>query len=549
MVILQFNKLIRNKWVWGVFAIVISAAFCFEELFSTREAEERKTGDAGMLGGKVLPAVEFEEVRAFVRDFIKGRDAKISDAELNKETWKICAALRVAEENGVKISDEMLAERIRMMFSDQNGFSSKRYEELVVGRLGMTPKRYEDNMRRAMTLEDGVRRSLIGSSLLVSPQEVNRKLDDETDKITIRIARIAQSKAEADAVKVDDVAIKKWYDGNSSSLALPERAKIRFIRYDAANTNILAKMTVSDDEMHDFYDASVDRWTSTDTNGVETVKKFEEVKGEIEKELRKIAAVEYFETNLQRRAYANAEAGEDMKASRLDKIAKEDGKKVQESGWFPAEGGKVVPEFMTSAYSVLPGARNFLEVLAELDPSSPDLRYGIASSENSVWIFERSATSPAHTPSYDEAKDLIKNRVLRHAKDEALKSAAAKIIAKGVDEVLKVKEVSTNITFVASEIAAGTFADQRAILPEAIKLYKGEVSDFVLTGAGRGAIVVCTDRVKGDIVSRNLRESQVRSMLCYEALPAAYDKWLEDNLQRMGFEPNDMSFVDEPVEE
>ena len=36
MVIHQFNKLIRNKWVWGVFAIIVSAAFCFEDLFSTR---------------------------------------------------------------------------------------------------------------------------------------------------------------------------------------------------------------------------------------------------------------------------------------------------------------------------------------------------------------------------------------------------------------------------------------------------------------------------------------------------------------------------------
>lgn len=549
MVILHFNKLIRNKWVWGAFAIIISAAFCFEELFSTREAEERKIGEAGILGGKVLPASEFEEVRAFVRDFIKGRDAKISDAELNKETWKICAALRVAEENGVKISDEMLAERIRMMFSDQNGFSSKRYEELVIGRLGMTPKRYEDNMRRVMTIEDGIRRSLIGSALLVSPQEVNRKLDDETDKITIRIARISQTKEQADAVKVDDAAIKKWYDENSASLALPERAKIRFIRYDAANTNILAKMQVSDDDMHDFYDASIDRWTSTDTNGVETVKKFEEVKSEIEKELRKIAAVEYFETNLQRRAYANAEAGEDMKLSRLDKIAKEDGKKVQESAWFPADGGKIVPEFMASAYSILPGARNFLEVLAELDPTSPDLRYGIASSDNNVWIFERSATSPAHTPSYEEAKVLIKNRVLKDARTEALKASAAKIIAKGAAEVLKLKDISTNITFTAGDIATGTFADQRVIVPEAVKLYKDEVSGFISTGNGRGAIVVCTDRVKGDIVSRNLRESQVRSMLCYESLPDVYEKWLEDNLQRMGFEPNDISYIDEPTEE
>ena len=32
MVILQFNKLIRNKWVWGVFAVVVGGAFAFDFL-------------------------------------------------------------------------------------------------------------------------------------------------------------------------------------------------------------------------------------------------------------------------------------------------------------------------------------------------------------------------------------------------------------------------------------------------------------------------------------------------------------------------------------
>ena len=30
MVILQFNKLIRNKWLWGVFAIIVGGAFAFD---------------------------------------------------------------------------------------------------------------------------------------------------------------------------------------------------------------------------------------------------------------------------------------------------------------------------------------------------------------------------------------------------------------------------------------------------------------------------------------------------------------------------------------
>ena len=32
MVIQKFNKIIRNKWIWGAFAVAISAFFAFDFL-------------------------------------------------------------------------------------------------------------------------------------------------------------------------------------------------------------------------------------------------------------------------------------------------------------------------------------------------------------------------------------------------------------------------------------------------------------------------------------------------------------------------------------
>ena len=41
MVIHQFNKLIRNKWVWGAFAIAISAFFAFDFLLDDLQRDDR----------------------------------------------------------------------------------------------------------------------------------------------------------------------------------------------------------------------------------------------------------------------------------------------------------------------------------------------------------------------------------------------------------------------------------------------------------------------------------------------------------------------------
>ena len=66
MVIHHFNRIIRNKWVWGVFAVLISAFFAFDFIFDGR-SDTRELGGAGKLGGEKVEGAKFEDVRADVR--------------------------------------------------------------------------------------------------------------------------------------------------------------------------------------------------------------------------------------------------------------------------------------------------------------------------------------------------------------------------------------------------------------------------------------------------------------------------------------------------
>ena len=50
MVILQFNKLIRNKLIWGVFAIAISAFFEVDFLLDDIRGADEGRGSALTLG-------------------------------------------------------------------------------------------------------------------------------------------------------------------------------------------------------------------------------------------------------------------------------------------------------------------------------------------------------------------------------------------------------------------------------------------------------------------------------------------------------------------
>ncbi len=536
MVILQFNKFIRNKWAWGAVAVLFCVMFVGVDLVSTLTREEREVKrDAGELGGEPIDAQLMQACLNDVRGYGRNR-ADLTDAEAEAKAYEAYAAIRTAEKNGVKISDAAVAEAVHGMFGGAANFNFERYRQLVVGELGLTPEQFEDYLRRQMMVREGIQRTLVGATVWTSPMELDQAIDDATDVFTVKVARFRQDKESADAVTVDEAGLKKWYDDHVKKLALPDLCKVRFVKFDATDADVLAKMTVNTNEIWDLYDQYKDeRYTSTDTNGVETVKSYDEVKDELEKELRQIAAVEFYETSLARRAYANWAEGEDRSVSRLETIAAADGKTVEESGWFALDGS-YHEGFTVRSTSVCPGARGFAEAVAELDPEVEDLRYGVVSSDRSVWLLERAAFSAAHTPSFEEAKGKIDAQALRDAKADAFKAEVEAIAAQGVEAVLATKDVSTNLTFAVSELASGAFPDQRAIAGAAMKTRKGEVSEFTLTGTGRALLVVCEDRVPGDAVKATLMRAQLRDQVAGDQRAAAVERWAGENLARLGYE-------------
>ena len=550
MVILQFNKLIRNKWLWGVFAIIVGGAFAFDFLVDDLLRDgRRETNESGVgtLGGKTVSSAEFHAITEEVRGFGQNRDWRRSSAEVNREAWETSALLEVARRNGVEATDSEVAQAIRAdrSFQQNDQFSFAMYQALLREN-GLSPERFEEFLKRRLTAMKVASSVLSGAASWASPMEIEQAVADVTDSYTVRVARFKQDKAEADAVKLDDEGLKKWYDENSKSLELPERIKLRMVRFDAAASNTLASVTVTEDALRDHYDVTVDKYTTTDTNGVETVKKFEDVRAEVEKEVRLIESVQCLTTGLVSRVYG-VKAAEGK--SRLDEIAAESGAKVETSDWFALDGN-YKDGFMKRATAICPGAQSFEEVVAELDSSSEDLRYGVVASDKEVWLVEKAETSAAHVPTFDEAKEVIRPRALAAAKADAFKAKVEAIAKKGAKAVLESGDVSTNITFAVCDMKPGDFPDQRAIMGAAMKLRKGEVSDFVSTGVGKALLVVCEDRVPGDAAKAQMWKLQVRSeveALQRRQIPETWKKW---NLDRLGFEPGEgASIVDAEIEE
>jgi len=262
MVIQKFNKLIRNKWLWGVFAVIVGGAFAFDflvdDLLRDGRAGHESRGEAGTLAGESVDAKEFLALVEDARGIGRQRDWQRKAGEVNREAWETYAALKVANRHGLLATDAEVQATIRRdrSFQSNGTFSFARYQALLRDN-GISPERFEEYLKRRLSLQR-IGQALLGSAAWASPMELDQALADMTDTFTVKVAKFTQDRKEADAVKVDDVALKAWYDKNVKSLELPERHKVRYIRFDATDPKVLAKMNVTTNEMHDLYDTTID---------------------------------------------------------------------------------------------------------------------------------------------------------------------------------------------------------------------------------------------------------------------------------------------------
>ncbi len=541
MVIHHFNRIIKNKWVWGVFAVLISMFFAFDFIFDGRR-DTRGSDGAGKLGGETVPTAKFDEVRADVlaeMRFQYGREIPIKAPQLNREVWSRLAMLKVVDDLKLMAGDDEVREAISRSFQDEKGvYSAARFQE-TCARVGWTPERFEAYIRRQISI--GRVRGAAESASWVSPLELSSGVRDATDKITVRIARFQHKNAAS--VKLDDAALKAYYESHTNSLALPDLTAVRYVKVPADDAESLKKVAITDDDLHARYDETSDRYGTNE---------FEKVKAQVERELRLERAVEAACDALYARVCPDGAADDGV--DRLAQLAKAEKLEVKTSRPFSISGEKFVPGFMVDAATVLPDCRDFVAAVSDLDPAEPSARYRAIAGSNAVYVvgLATNLCTLARVPAYEE---ITNNASVRR---DALADLKAQDFKKGVDKVREAvlaglkktskfdpklfgdANVSTSITFVAqTAMRANAFPDARSVVPAAVRLAKGELSELVTTGLpGNGVVVYVEDRKPGD-AAEVAAAGQMREMMARGQSETAVRAWNEANMARLGIQPSD----------
>jgi peptidyl-prolyl cis-trans isomerase D len=155
-----------------------------------------------------------------------------------------------AQAAGLTVSDDQLAQVIAGIgaFQKDGHFDKQQYES-VLARQNMTPPMFELRVRQQLSVnqltdaynQNGYASNTVADNLI--------RLNEQQ-----RVVSVAQIAPDAfmKQVKVDDAAIKDYYEKNQADFKVPERARVEYVEFSAAD--LLPQISVSDDEISQYYE-------------------------------------------------------------------------------------------------------------------------------------------------------------------------------------------------------------------------------------------------------------------------------------------------------
>ena len=557
MFINKFNQLIRNKWVWGIFAGVVCFLFVASDLFRGGRGDAAQA--YGTIGGEPVSYETYDIARLAVRiDHLlstSGYAPELDQNEVSRRAWRFVAAQIAAERQGLRISRGELKTRIARMFSDGVGFNPNYYHMVLSDRLGCSAGQFEAALRMVLAVRKIA--GAHGQANWLSPSLVDVQSHGQTDRFTLRLASVSNEFANAE-VEITDEKLQSYYDLNASVYRVPDQVSVRYVSFPAAN--YFDKVPeIDEDAARIRYDDNPSAYTEV-VDGVRTNQTFEAALPAIKATLRNEAALglaaeaadSFAEAFYNDRRDAAREA-ELLTPGFFESVAAEQGLAVKTTGLFSA-GTPVVG--IESAAS-----REFSESAFDLDASASYHYYSLPiEGKATVYVLAFNEAVPAHDPGLEAVKAAVtraytddqRARLFADAVREKYDAFTAAIEKEGADFEACATEagftVGTNMVlsaFDANRVLPGNLRDWLSILPR-LDVDENSIPVFNDNGA---AFVHVLGRADGDATLRENVAQQLSERMRESMAGTLSEDWLEANYAAMNPDVPSLEFeLEEAVE-
>src|SRR5882672_5511322 len=511
------------KWSLGLVVLTFIAFYIPSFLDTTRVGTASASDVVATVNGRDIRGLDYQrryqnQMMAYQQQYGGSINEQLLrqlgvDQQILQQMVDEQAALAEAERQGLRVSDEELAQQIFSIPAlQENGrfIGEARYEQLLMSQNPpMNKGDFEENLRRSMMIDK--LRSAVTGWLAVTDADVEREYKNRNEKVKLQVVAITADKFR-DKVTVTDADINSYYTAHQAEYRKGEQRKIRYLLID--RDQLRSRATVTPQDIESYYSSNVQQFQTPEQVRASHV--LLKTEGKDEATVRKQAE------DVPKQAKA---PGADF-AALARKYSEDEGSKVNggDLDYFPK--GRMVPEFEAAAFAMQPGQISDL-----------------VKSQFGFHIIKVIDKKPAATRTLDEVRTQIQQTLQAQRVEQQMTDRTRDLdarITKPADLDTVGKEAGVTVAesgFFAREDPIPTLGPAPEVAAQAFQLKDGEVSKALQSP--RGPVYITTtgkrdpyvpkvdevkDRVREDVIKVKAADlSKQRAGEIASALRAAKD--------------------------
>ena len=351
----MLDRMRRHKgWLkWSLGLVVLAfVVFYIPDFLQTQMAVGAAPGEViAEVNGQELTAGEFQrryatQVQAYRTAYGAAINAQMLkqlgiEQQILQQMVDEQAALADAERQGIRVSDEELAQQIFSIPGlQENGrfVGEATYERILASQNPpMTKSDFEQNLRRSMMIDK--LRAALTDWMAVSDAEIEREFKLRNEKVKLQVVALTADKFR-DKVSLTDADVSTYFDAHKAEYRKGEQRKVKMLLLD--RQQIHDKMTVPPADIQRAYNDNITQYQTPEQVRASHI--LLKTEGKAEADVRKQAE----------EILKQVKAGGDF-AELARKFSEDDGSKVNGGDLDYFTRGRMVPEFETAAFALQPG--------------------------------------------------------------------------------------------------------------------------------------------------------------------------------------------------
>jgi peptidyl-prolyl cis-trans isomerase D len=345
----------RNWLKWSLALVVLTFIIFYIPDFLERDttgatgATSRET--VATVNGHNLLAGEFQQryvaqMQAYQQQFGGSMNAQLLrqlgvDQQVLSQMVDEQVAFIEAERQGIKVSDEELAQRIMAIPGlQENGrfIGQARYEALLrQQRPPLTTSQFEDRFRRSIMMER--LRTALTDWMAISDQELETEYRKRNEKVKLQVVAFTADRFR-DKVSLSDADVASYFDAHKAEYRVGEQRSVKYLLLDRDQAR--QKVVVPAADIQRYYNDNIQQYQTPEQIRASHILLKTEGKNDADVKKRAEALL------------AQVKGGADF-AALARKESEDDGSKASGGDLGLFGKGRMVPEFEAAAFAMQPG--------------------------------------------------------------------------------------------------------------------------------------------------------------------------------------------------